>query len=156
MGPSSSSSTPRPVMVISLDRRETPQGEKSPVPATDYTVELSDEARLRDQEVRLHEKAHLAALGGYATTPAMYTTARGPNGETVAVGGAVGVDLSPVPGDPRATLRKARVILNAARAPGDPSAADMRVAAEAYRLAQSAQDDLNEAKRAASSDLATA
>ncbi|MDA3950085.1 MAG: putative metalloprotease CJM1_0395 family protein [Spirochaeta sp.] len=109
----------------------------------DYEVVLSPEARLRDGEVRHHERSHARTLGPYATTPVMYDTARGPEGEVVATGGRIGVDLDPVPGDPSATLKKARVVLNAAHAPGSPSAADMRVAAEAYRLAQQAQDEID-------------
>ncbi|MEX2442092.1 MAG: putative metalloprotease CJM1_0395 family protein, partial [Alkalispirochaeta sp.] len=94
-------------------------------------------------EVRHHERSHARTLGPYATTPIMYDTARGPDGEVVATGGRIGVDLNPVPGDPEATLKKARVVLNAAHAPGSPSAADMRVAADAYRLAQQAQNDIS-------------
>lgn len=136
------------VIVISLGRENRGPDTSSPDSANSassanspaYEVVLSPEARLRDGEVRHHERSHARTLGPYATTPIMYDTARGPNGEVVATGGKIGVDLDPVPGDPQATLTKARVVLNAAHAPGSPSAADMRVAAEAYRLAQEAQD----------------
>jgi hypothetical protein len=60
------------------------------------------------------------------------------------VGGHVSVDLEPVPGNPEATLRKARALQRAAFAPGQPSSADMRVAAEAYRLEQEAQQEIRE------------
>lgn len=113
------------------------------IAGTDYRLTLSDEALQRDQAVRTHEGAHMAALGGYATTGIIYDTRTGPGGKTVAVGGRIGVDLSEVPGDPRATLRKARTIYAAATAPGDPSAADMRVAAEAYRLMRDARSELS-------------
>jgi hypothetical protein len=59
-------------------------------------------------------------------------------------GGSIKADLSPVPGDPRATLRKASAVRRAALTPGDPSAADMRVAADAYRLAAQAKEELRE------------
>jgi hypothetical protein len=49
-----------------------------------------------------------------------------------------------VPGDPQATLDKAQQVIRAAYAPGNPSAADMRVAADAYRMAQDAKRDLKE------------
>jgi hypothetical protein len=127
------------VIVVSLGRDDQSVRRASP----DYEVELSAEARLRDDEVRHHERSHARTLGPYATTPIMYDTARGPDGEVVATGGKIGVDLDPVPGDPRATLQKARVVLNAAHAPGSPSAADMRVAAEAYRVVQQAQDEIS-------------
>ena len=130
------------VIVISLSSEQT--GERSDRSSSaDYDVVLSSQARLRDSEVRQHERSHARTLGPYATTPVMYDTARGPNGEVVATGGKIGVDLNPVPGDPEATLTKARVVLNAAHAPGSPSAADMRVAAEAYRLVQHAQDEIS-------------
>lgn len=113
------------------------------IPGSDYRLTLSPEALARDREVRGHERAHLAALGGYAASGINYTTRTGPDGESVAVGGRIAVDLAEVPGDPRGTLRKARTIYNAATAPGNPSAADMRVAAEAYRLMQKAHDELS-------------
>lgn len=143
------------VMVISLSPEETGARSDSPSSphSSDYEVVLSPEARLRDGEVRHHERSHARTLGPYATTPIMYDTARGPDGEVVATGGKIGVDLDPVPGDPEATLSKARVVLSAAHAPGSPSAADMRVAADAYRLAQQAQDDIsNEHTHATSRD----
>lgn len=127
------------VIVISLGPDDQSGRRASP----DYEVVLSAEARRRDGEVRHHERSHARTLGPYATTPITYDTARGPDGEVVATGGKIGVDLDPVPGDPRSTLKKARVVLNAAHAPGSPSAADMRVAAEAYRLAQQAQDEIS-------------
>ncbi len=92
-----------------------------------------------DAEVRAHESAHVAALGGGVIT---YETVVGPDGRAYAVGGGVPVNLDPVPGDPAATLRKAQRIIQAAYAPGMPSAADMRVAAEAYQLEVQAQRDL--------------
>lgn len=124
--------------MISLGQDDQADRQSSP----GYDVVLSQEAQLRDGEVRQHERSHARTLGPYATTPIMYDTARGPDGEAVATGGKIGVDLDPVPGDPQATLTKARVVLNAAHAPGSPSAADMRVAAEAYRVAQQAQDEI--------------
>ncbi len=103
---------------------------------------LSDEAIERDRGVRAHENAHLSALGPYAASIVSYDTVKGPDGETIAVGGRIAVDLSAVPGDPEATIRKAQTIIMAANAPGDPSAADKRVAARAYRLMQEARAEL--------------
>lgn len=109
-----------------------------------YVLALSPEARERDREVRAHENSHLAALGGAAASPIMYDTVAGPGGERVAVGGKVAVDLAEVPGDPRATLRKAKTIIAAANAPAEPSAADLRTAAAAYRLAGKAAEELRQ------------
>lgn len=102
----------------------------------------SGEALERDRHVRGHENAHLSALGPYAASGILYSTVNGADGEPIAVGGRIAVDLAVVPGDPEATLRKARTVLNASQAPGDPSAADMRVAARAYRLMQEARQEL--------------
>ena len=109
------------------------------------TLTLSPEAqqqlaqlRQRDSEVRSHEQAHISA-GGPHTGGASYTYQRGPDGRSYAVGGSVSIDTSPVPGDPDATLEKARQIRNAALAPGTPSAQDQSVASQAGRLEMQAR-----------------
>lgn len=102
----------------------------------------TDEAKLLDRSVRAHEREHQFALGPYASSGIQLATRRGADGEAIAVGGRIRADLTPVPGDPRATLRKANAVRRAALAPGSPSAADMRVAAEAYRLARDAAEEL--------------
>lgn len=120
-----------------------PSGSKSiGVPGDDLVWQTSDSALARDQSVRGHEAQHLSALGPYAASAIQYQTKLGAEGESLAVGGRIAVDLAAVPGDPAATLRKARTILHAASAPGDPSTADQRVAAKAYRLMQQAQAEL--------------
>lgn len=96
--------------------------------------------------VHNHEEAHLAALGGAAAGPVMYDTVSGPGG-VYASGGSIAVDLSPVPGDPEATLRKAERIRQAALAPSSPSAADFRAAAKAYELEAAARRQLAEGGR---------
>ncbi len=108
-----------------------------------YDVQISREALERNGEVRRHEEAHRAALGSAAASGILYDTQRGPGGEAIAVGGRIAVDLSEVPGDPAATLSKARTVITAAYAAASPSAGDMRTAAQAYRLAGLAQDQLN-------------
>lgn len=113
-----------------------------PVPGTSYMLTAGEDADRLDRSVRAHERLHQAALGPYAESAVLLATRRGPDGRSYAVGGRIGADLSPVPDDPRATLRKANAVRRAALAPGSPSAADMRVAAEAYRLAQDAKEDL--------------
>ena len=108
------------------------------IPGTELVLKSSEEAKFRDSEVRGHERAHLMSLGASAASGINLVTQRGPDGQTFAVGGSIKVDASPVPGDPEATLRKAKNIIHAAMAPGDPSTADMRLAAQAYRMAASA------------------
>lgn len=94
-----------------------------------------------DRKVRNHEQAHSAVGGVYAGAPS-YTYKTGPNGVRYAVGGEVRIDVSPVPGDPQATLRKAEQVARAALAPADPSATDRRVAAAASALAARARFDI--------------
>ena len=112
-------------------------------------AELSaeDRARLealkqRDQEVKAHEQAHLAAAGRYARGGASYTYEVGPDGRQYAVGGEVPIDVSEVPDDPLATIEKAGIVARAALAPADPSGADRAIAAKAAALAAKARQEL--------------
>lgn len=100
----------------------------------------------RDQEVRAHEQAHASVGGAYAGAPT-YTFTRGPDGKRYAVGGEVSIDVAPVPNDPQATLRKMEVVLRAALAPAEPSAQDLRVAAEAQAQMAQARAELMVAQR---------
>jgi hypothetical protein len=98
----------------------------------------------RDQHVKAHEQAHLSASGGYATSGASYTYQVGPDGRRYAVGGEVGIDTSPVEGDPAATIQKARIIQRAALAPSDPSSQDLRVHAQAVQMEIQASQQLKQ------------
>lgn len=101
----------------------------------------------RDQAVRAHEQAHAAVGGSYAGAPS-YTYSRGPDGKRYAVGGEVGIDVAAVPNDPAATLAKMEVVLRAALAPAEPSAQDLRVAAQARAQMVQARAELAESPRA--------
>jgi hypothetical protein len=92
-----------------------------------------------DREVKAHEQAHMAAAGGLATSGPSFQYTTGPDGKRYAVAGEVNIDTSPVPGDPQATLRKARLIQAAAHAPVDPSSQDQAVAAAAAQMAAQAR-----------------
>ncbi|MGC9386038.1 MAG: putative metalloprotease CJM1_0395 family protein [Hydrogenovibrio sp.] len=96
----------------------------------------------RDMEVRAHEQAHVAAGGQYVTSGASYAYQTGPDGKRYAVGGEVGIDTSPISGDPQATLAKAQQVRAAALAPAEPSSQDMRVAAQATQMAAQARAEL--------------
>jgi len=96
----------------------------------------------RDLEVKAHEQAHLSAAGSLAIGGATFTYQTGPNGVRYAVGGEVGIDTSPVNGDPAATLKKADTIRRAALAPANPSNQDQLVASKATSMAGKAQADL--------------
>jgi len=101
-----------------------------------------------DVKVKSHEHAHMAVLGAFASGPINYTYVTLPAGSKYAVGGSIKVDLNPVPGDPEATIRKARAIISAAYAVSSPSPADMRVAAQAYQMEMQAQKELEEQRKA--------
>lgn len=96
----------------------------------------------RDQEVRNHEQAHVGAAGGIALGGAHFTYTTGPDGKRYATGGDVSIDISTVPGDPEATLRKAETIRRAALAPANPSSQDYSVAAKAAQMANAARIEL--------------
>ncbi len=100
-----------------------------------------DEMRSRDREVRAHEQAHKSA-GGAHTGSIRLQYEVGPDGKRYAVAGSVPIDVSPVKGDPEATLRKMDVVRRAALAPASPSGADRHVAAQASRLAVRARAEL--------------
>ena len=101
-----------------------------------------DELKARDAEVRRHEQAHAAVGGGYASAPS-YVYQVGPDGRRYAVGGSVEIDMSPVPGDPEATIAKMDVVRRAAMAPAEPSSADRSVAAAAQAAQAQALAELN-------------
>lgn len=114
--------------------RESPQQQR---------IEQLEIAKLvsRDQEVRAHEQAHAAVGGAYAGAPT-YTFTRGPDGKRYAAGGEVSIDVSAVPNDPEATLRKMEIVLRAALAPAEPSAQDLRVAGQAQAQMTQARAEL--------------
>ncbi|MBU2869537.1 putative metalloprotease CJM1_0395 family protein [Colwellia sp. E2M01] len=102
---------------------------------------IINQLQLRDQEVKTHELAH-ATTGGALTGAPSYTYEVGPDGKKYAVAGEVSIDLSVVPGDPKATITKMQKVYAAALAPVDPSAQDIKVAASATQKILSAQSEL--------------
>jgi hypothetical protein len=100
-----------------------------------------DDLKARDREVRAHEQAHANAGGVYAGLPE-YDYVTGPDGRPYAIGGAVKIDVSPVPDDPEATIDKMVVVKEAALAPREPSTEDRRVAAKADSQRRDAEGDL--------------
>jgi|GEM_PF-5133102 len=97
----------------------------------------------RDQEVRDHEAAHLAAAGSLAQGGPKFNYQRGPDGQVYAVGGSVAIDVMPSSKDPKETIDKARVIQAAALAPSHPSGQDQAVASAANQMAQKAMRELS-------------
>jgi hypothetical protein len=104
-------------------------------------AQVINELTLRDKEVRAHELAH-AAVGGSVTGAPNYSFEIGPDGQQYAVGGEVSVDLSTVAGNPSATIAKMQKVHAAALAPANPSAQDIKVAANAVQIILQAQSEL--------------
>ncbi|QSI75090.1 putative metalloprotease CJM1_0395 family protein [Niveibacterium microcysteis] len=100
-----------------------------------------EKLKKRDQEVRAHEQAHVAAGGNLIRGGVNFKYETGPDGQRYAVGGDVSIDVSKAR-TPQETVRKAEQIRNAAMAPSDPSAQDYSVAAQAGRLAAKAQAEM--------------
>lgn len=103
-------------------------------------MEIADLAA-RDREVRVHEQAHASVGGALAGSPT-YSFTRGPDGRSYVTDGEVSIDTSPVAGNPQATLEKMDQVRRAALAPAEPSAQDMRVAAQAQATAAQARGEL--------------
>lgn len=97
--------------------------------------------KARDREVKAHEQAHLAAAGGHARGGASFTTQKGPDGNSYAVGGEVSIDMSAA-NTPEATVEKMNTIRRAALAPANPSSTDRRVASQATAKAQQAEMEI--------------
>jgi hypothetical protein len=106
-----------------------------------------EELKRRDQEVRRHEQAHLAAAGRYARGGPQFEFTTGPDGRQYATGGHVSIDVSPA-NTPEATLLKAQMIRRAALAPAEPSGADRAVASAASQLETEARRQIQEARQA--------
>ncbi|MEM7498665.1 MAG: putative metalloprotease CJM1_0395 family protein [Pseudomonadota bacterium] len=107
----------------------------------------------RDREVRAHEQAHARVGGQHAGSPS-YTYQTGPDGKRYAIGGSVAIDVSPVPGDPEATIAKMDRVKAAALAPAEPSAADRRIATLAEAARREAETILSAMRRLATLEAA--
>lgn len=136
----------------SAESAESPESPESPAPAeggprgadgeplSDREQQELKELQARDTEVRTHEQAHKAVGGRYAGAIS-YTYTTGPDGRRYVTGGSVPIDMSPVPGDPEATIAKMRIVRAAAMAPAEPSPQDRSVAAAADRAAAQAMTE---------------
>ena len=121
--------------------RRNPRGEPGEQGLSEEELRTLTDLKARDREVRAHESAH-QAVGGQYTGSISYVYERGPDGAQYAVGGEVSIDVSPVAGDPQATIEKMRVVRSAALAPAQPSGQDRAVAAEAMQQMLQAQSEL--------------
>jgi hypothetical protein len=100
----------------------------------------------RDQEVRRHEQAHIAAGGSLIRSGPSYTYQTGPDKRRYAIGGEVSIDTTPAK-TPEETIPKARHIRATALAPADPSPQDRSVAAKATQMEGDARIEITQVKR---------
>jgi hypothetical protein len=135
-------------MNISPSAPQTSAANLRPSPASKQAPSLSEsdlklltQLKARDREVRAHEAAHQAVGGQFAGAMSL-TYEQGPDGVQYAVGGEVPISVSAVSGDPQATIEKMRTVRAAAMAPGQPSSADLAVAAQAMQTLMQAQVEL--------------
>ena len=119
----------------------------NPNQLTEEEEKLVQELRKTDQEVRSHEQSHKTVGGSYAGA-IQYETTTGPDGREYAVGGEVQIDVSPVPNNPEATIRKMDVVVRAALAPAQPSPQDYAVARAAQTARLQAQNELSQQREA--------
>lgn len=109
---------------------------------TPYEEKIIQDLKVRDQEVRDHEMAHVAAGGAYVKRGANYQYEKGPDGLLYAVAGDVLIDSSAIAGNPEATIKKMDTIRAAALAPANPSGPDRAVASQATTVKIKAQEEL--------------
>lgn len=126
---------------VAAQESQSSDTEQDPRGLTEEEQRVVAELKKRDAEVRAHEAAHKAAAGAYAGAIS-YTYQQGPDGRRYAVGGEVPIDISTIPGDPHATVRKMQQIRRAATAPAEPSGSDRAVAAAATKAILQAQAEI--------------
>ncbi len=95
-----------------------------------HDLEIIQQLKKRDTDVRTHEQAHLAVAGRYAAGSVSYSYQTGPDGVKYAIGGEVPIDMS-AESTPEATIQKMETVRRAALAPADPSPADLQIASAA-------------------------
>ena len=125
-----------------LSARSTIAGEEDLSPEQKREVE---QLKRRDQEVKAHERAHMAAGSGVVIGGANYEYQRGPDGKMYAVGGEVKIDTSRE-NEPAQTIRKMQQVKRAALAPAQPSAQDRSVAARATQIEAEARIEQAQAR----------
>lgn len=136
------------------DEQAAAQPSTKNVAGKELTAEQQEELlqlQSRDQEVRVHEQQH-ASVGGQHTGSPSYEYETGPDGKQYVVEGSVSVNLSPVAGDPAATIDKMRQVKAAALAPAQPSSADKNAAAAAEALIAQATAELMQANQPSTED----
>ena len=110
---------------------------------TEEELKEVEDLKQRDQEVRTHEQAHLAAAGPYSRGGIHYDMQTGPDHNNYAVGGHVNIDVSEE-STPEKTIAKMKVVQRSALAPAEPSPQDYKVANKAAATEAKARQELAE------------
>ncbi|MDP8209077.1 MAG: putative metalloprotease CJM1_0395 family protein [Candidatus Electryonea clarkiae] len=148
-----------PVVKKNPRNNSTDQNRKSENRETDSSlsqtsdgIDLSDEEdkkvrelQKRDQEVRQHEQAHLAAAGHLANGGTQLEYVNGPDGRQYASGGHVNISIGGG-NTPEERLQNAQQAERAALAPTNPSAQDRKVASAARKKANESQKEISDEK----------
>jgi hypothetical protein len=111
-----------------------------------HNLEIIQQLKKRDTDVRTHEMAHLAVAGRYAAGSVSYSYQTGPDGVKYAIGGEVPIDMS-AESTPEATIQKMETVRRAALAPADPSPADLQIASAASAQEIQARQELQVIQR---------
>lgn len=93
-----------------------------------------------ENEVIAHEKAHQSAGAG-VTGAVTYSHTAGPDNERYITGGEVSIQMPAATGEPDETIALLEKVRQAALAPAEPSAQDLRVAASASAQIQQVRAD---------------
>lgn len=107
---------------------------------TEAEQKMIEDLKKEDSDTKAHERAHQSAGGQYAGSPS-YDYERGPDGKDYAIGGHVNIDVSEE-STPEKTLQKMQRVIQAAKAPADPSSQDLKVATEASQKAAQARQEI--------------
>jgi len=118
-------------------------GAENPQGLTASEQALVSKLQQTDANVRRHEQAHSAAGGAQAGAPNIQYT-KGPDGKQYATSGEVSINVPTGGGDPASRIEKLRKVQQAALAPSNPSAQDLRVAASVSQAISEAQADLSQ------------
>lgn len=117
-----------------------PRGVDGEVLSHQEQVQLA-ELKKRDQLVKAHEQAHVAAAGSLVRRGVSLSYEKGPDGRRYAVSGEVSIDTSRE-AQPEKTIAKMQTVRAAALAPVDPSPQDRKVAAAASAAMREAGSEL--------------
>jgi hypothetical protein len=134
--------TPSQAIATQEGQNTAPQSAKNRTDTQDVkTQEMLAKLEARDNEVRAHEAAHIAAGSGVVTGGASFTYQKGPDGKMYAIGGEVPIDTSKEQ-TPEATIAKMQQVKAAALAPANPSPTDVKVASTASMMESKAKQEL--------------